>query len=296
MHKHTSNNNSKLASSAGWVSIVTNTLLFGLKYWAGVVTGSVAIIADAWHSISDSLSSIIVIISLRYSKKPPDEEHPFGHGRADLIASMIIGVMLAVVAVNFFIESFERLISREAILYGRLALIVIIISILSKEILAQYSFFAGRRTGSKALKADGWHHRSDAVSSVLVLIGIFLDEYFWWIDGLLGILISLLLIAATYKILKDSTSRILGEKPDNQLIEDIQNLCKRVCKIPLNPHHLQIHRYGNHTELILHITLPGDQSLSQAHSIATKIEDAIRDELGIEATIHMEPLSVTSDL
>ena len=168
-----------MASRAGWVSIFTNLLLFALKYWAGIVTGSVAIIVDAWHTLSDSLSSVIVIISVRISGKPPDKDHPFGHGRADLIASMIIRIMLAVVALNFFIQSFERLMNREAVQFGRIALIAIIISILLKELLAQYAFFASRRTGSKVLRADGWHHRSDAISSVLVLIGIFLDEYFW---------------------------------------------------------------------------------------------------------------------
>jgi cation diffusion facilitator family transporter len=279
----------KLAASAGWISILTNTLLFGLKYWAGIVTGSVAIIADAWHTLSDSLSSVIVIFSLKISRKPPDEDHPFGHGRADLIASVIIGVMLAVVALNFFIESIQRLMEREAVLYGRIALIVTIISILLKEFLAQYAFFASRKTGSKALRADGWHHRSDAISSVLVLIGIFVDEYFWWIDGVLGILISLLLVYATVEILRDSTSRILGEKPDEKLVANIRDICQRVSKIPVYPHHFNIHRYGDHVELTLHIILPADQSLEQAHLIATDIEDAIRDELGIESTIHMEP-------
>ena len=239
--------------------------------------------------MSDSLSSIIVLFSLRISRIPPDEEHPFGHGRADLIASVIIGVILAVVAINFFIESINKLMSREAVHYGRIALVVIIISILLKEFLAQYAFLASRRTGSKALQADGWHHRSDAISSVLVLIGIFISGKFWWIDGILGILISLLLVVATYQILRDSTGRILGEKPDDQLVTSIKDICRRVSKIPVDPHHLHIHRYGDHAELTMHITLPGDYRLEQAHLTATLIEDAIREELGIEATIHMEP-------
>ncbi|MBL7111321.1 MAG: cation transporter [Bacteroidales bacterium] len=287
--------NSKIASSAGWVSIITNILLFILKYWAGVVTGSVAIIVDAWHTLSDSLSSVIVILSIRISRKPPDTDHPFGHGRADLIASLIIGFMLGVVAINFFIESAERLMNKDAVQFGRFALIVIIISILFKEFLAQYAFMASRKTGSKALRADGWHHRSDAISSVLVLIGIFLDDFFWWIDGVLGILISLLLVYAMFEILKDSISRILGEKPDNELVAKIREICQRCSGILLYPHHFHIHRYGDHSELTLHINLPKDLSLEQAHNIATEIEEAIREELDMETTIHMEPLSVSGE-
>ncbi len=283
-------NKSRINSSAGWISIITNFLLFILKYWAGIVTGSVAIIVDAWHTLSDSLSSVIVVISTRISRKPPDTDHPFGHGRADLIASLIIGFMLGVVAINFFIESAHRLMNNEAVQFGRIALIVIIISILFKEFLAQYAFMASRKTGSKALRADGWHHRSDAISSVLVLIGIFLNDFFWWIDGVLGILISLLLVYAMFEILKDSISRILGEKPDNELIEKIREICLRRSGIHLYPHHFHIHTYGDHSELTLHINLPNDLSLEQAHTIATDIEDTIREELSIEATIHMEPM------
>ena len=104
-----------------------------------------------------------------------------------------------------------------------------------------------------------------------------------------------MLVYATFEILKDSISRILGEKPDNDLIESIRDICQRVSKIHVHPHHIHIHRYGNHAELTLHITLPGDQSLEQAHSTATDIEDVIREELGIEATIHMEPFSVSGE-
>jgi len=276
--------------TAGWISIVVNTLLFGLKYWAGIVTGSVAIIADAWHTMSDSISSVIVLISIRISRKPADREHPFGHGRADLVASLFIGVILGVVAINFLIESVQKLIQHESVQFGNFALIVIIISIILKEFLAQFSFWAGRKTHSTALKADAWHHRSDALSSILILIGIFLDDLFWWIDGVLGILVTLFLLQATYKILQDSIGRILGEKPDEELIISIQDICTRASSAPIHPHHIHLHRYGKHTELTLHIYLPKEQSLEEAHNIATDIEDLIRKELDIEATIHMEPM------
>ena len=179
----TTNKKNRLAYIEGWLSIFTNIILFGLKYWAGIVTGSVAIIADAWHTLSDSISSVIVLIGIKISDKPADKEHPFGHGRAELIASMIIGVLLAIIAFNFVLESIEKLKDHESVVYGKLAIIVTIVSILSKEMLAQYAFWAGRKIKSPILKADGWHHRSDAISSILILIGIFIGKYFWWVDG-----------------------------------------------------------------------------------------------------------------
>ena len=159
-----------------------------VKYWAGVVTGSVAIVADAWHSLSDALTSVVVILGVKVSLLPADEEHPFGHGRAEQIGSAIIGTLLAVVAFNFILEATGRLRVREEVVYGSLAIVVTASSILVKEALAQFAFWTGKKLDSKSLLADGWHHRSDALSSIIVLAGIFLGRQLWWMDGALGII------------------------------------------------------------------------------------------------------------
>ncbi len=285
-------NNRNIASRAGWVSIITNTLLFVLKYWAGLVSGSIAIIVDAWHTLSDSISSVIVLISIRISNRPPDKRHPFGHGRADLVASVIIGVILGVIAVNFFIESVQRLSQKESVEYGTLALIAVIASIVLKELLAQYAFFAGKKTNNTALKADAWHHRSDALSSVLILIGIFISKYFWWIDGVLGILVTILLLYATYEILNASISSILGEEPDDDLLRQVKEIIASGHPDSMHAHHFHCHKYGEHRELTFHIMLPENYTITQAHNAATHLEDELREKLGIEATIHMEPLEM----
>ena len=283
------NNNNKLAFTEGWLSIIVNVLLFILKYWAGIVTGSVAIIADAWHTLSDSVTSIIVIVGAKASNKPPDEEHPFGHGRSEIIGSIMIGVLLAVVGFDFILESVERLKGGESTQFGTIALVVTIVSILMKEGMAQYAFWAARKTGSKSLKADGWHHRSDAFSSVVILIGIFLGPYFWWMDGAMGIIIAILLFIGTYQILKDAISTLLGNDADPELIEQIKQISSSCCEVDLNLHHFHLHHYGNHQELTFHIKLDGKMSLEESHDIATKIEEKIQDKLNITATIHMEP-------
>ena len=140
----------KQGEQLGWVSIAVNIVLFVLKYFAGVVSGSVALIADAWHTLGDSLSSIIMIVGIRISRKPADEEHPYGHGRAELVASLLIGVFLIVVAVSFVRESLERLQNHDDFAYGLLAWIATILSIVIKEILAQLSFRAAKKTGLKS--------------------------------------------------------------------------------------------------------------------------------------------------
>jgi len=280
---------SKLAARAGWISILINVLLFGLKYWAGIASGSVAIIADAWHTLSDSITSIIVVISVWIASRPADEKHPFGHGRAEILATTIIGVLLTVIAVEFSIESVQRLVHREAANYGTLAIVITSISVLAKEGLARYSIIIGKKTGSRSLKADAWHHRSDAISSVVILAGIFLNKYIWWIDGAMGIVVTLLILHAAYGILREVFHAFLGEKPDKQIVKKINDICTKHYESAVYPHHIHVHHYGEHTEMTLHIKLEKSLTLEGAHNITSMIEDDIRTELGIEATIHTEP-------
>lgn len=279
---------SKLAVTEGWLAIISNTILFVLKYWAGIVTGSIALIADAWHTLTDSVSSVIVIISAKISQQPADEKHPFGHGRADLVSSVIIGVLLIVIGFNFILESVEQLKGGEAVVFGKIAIIITIISIVTKELLAQYAFWAARKTQSPILKADGWHHRTDALSSVVVLVGIFLGRFFWWIDGVLGLIIALMIFYAAYEILRDSINRLMGEIPDREMVRQINEIIFNL-NLDVCPHHFHMHRYGSHIELTFHILLDPNLLLEQSHEIATKIENALRDKLDIESTIHMEP-------
>jgi cation diffusion facilitator family transporter len=281
----------KLSLRAGWISILTNTILFFIKYWAGLVSGSVSIIADAWHTLSDSLSSVFVIVGVKLSSRPADKEHPFGHGRYELIATILIGCLLAMVSYNFFMESIEKLKSRDSADFGMVAMVVTVVSILAKEALAQYSFLIGRKTGSRTVTADGWHHRSDALSSVIILVGIFLNKYFWWIDGVLGIIVALMILYTAIKIIKNSSDVILGEKPSTDLKNTIVEVCQRTVGYNIFPHHIHIHNYINHKELTLHIYLPDDMSIDSSHNITSAIEKKIAEELNIDTTIHVEPIS-----
>lgn len=283
------NSNKKIAYLQGWISITLNAILFIFKYWAGLVTGSLALMADAWHTLSDSLSSIIVLVSAKISSMPPDKEHPFGHGRAELIAAIIIGVILGLIGFEFARDSISRLANHESVVFGNFAIWVTAISVFVKESLAQFSFWASRKTGNPSLKADGWHHRSDAISSLIILVGIFAGSYFWWIDGVLGLIVSLLLFYAAYEIIKEGTTPLLGEKPRSDLLDELNTIAKEVSGIETHLHHIHLHRYGQHVEMTMHIRLPKSTTLENAHKIADEIEFEIAKKLNIDATIHMEP-------
>lgn len=279
----------RLAVWEGWLSIFINTLLFGLKYWVGMATGSIAIIADAWHTLSDSFTSLVVLWGAKTSARPPDKKHPFGHGRIEAIASVIIGAILATVGLNFLIESVRRLVNQEPAAYKSLAIVVFAVSAVLKEALARFSISSGRKTDSRSLIADGWHHRSDAIASALILVGILLGSYFWWIDGVLGIAVSLIIFWATFDILRISISTLIGEQPNAELVEQLQALVAETVQIDVDLHHLHLHQYGQHKELTFHISLPQDLKIREAHKIAHSLETHILEQMGLETTIHVDP-------
>lgn len=247
----------RLGYREGIISTILNTVLFVFKFWVGNAAGSVAMTADAWHTLSDTLTSFVVILGFWISSKPEDKEHPFGHGRAELIASVIIGTLLAVVGVNFLKDSYNQLKNHQSVVFGTTAIIVFAISVVLKEALARYSFWAGRKVKAQSLIADGWHHRSDALASLMIIVGAMLGKYFWWIDGALGIGVSALILYAAFGIIKSAVNTLMGESPGE--------------------------------ETTLHLRLPEDMSLKEAHEISSVLERKIRNELRIEPTIHLEP-------
>ena len=279
-----------LGYSVGWLSIIVNIILFISKFWIGVKFDSVAMRADAWHTLSDTLTSFAVVIGFWIASKPPDEEHPFGHGRAESICAIIIGVFLVLVAFNFLQETIESIQATKSVIFGRLAIIVFLISTIVKEGLAQLSFWAGKKINSQSLTADAWHHRSDAIASGIIVIGALIGDYFWWIDSAMGLGVSLLILYTAFGILKQVIDSLLGEEISPRLKQEILNLIEDIAPLVENIHHLHLHRYGDHKELTLHITLPADLSLKKAHTIATTVETGIKEQMKMEVTAHIDLL------
>jgi len=284
-------NRTRSQITEGWVSVGLNSLLFLLKLWAGIVTGSIAIIADAWHTLSDSVSSVGVIISAKLSSKPPDKDHPFGHGRIELVASLIISFLLLIIAFGFIKEAWVRINLRESVTYGKVAIVVTIVSVILKEVLARYAFHLGRKSQSEVLIADGWHHRSDAISSLVILVGIFLGKYLWWIDSALASIVGLLIGYAAWQIAMNAVNSILGQPLKSDLELAIKEIGYSVSEKVTDLHHFHNHNYISHSEITFHIRLPDSMPISEAHRITDAIEKKIRQNLGLEATIHIEPVT-----
>jgi cation diffusion facilitator family transporter len=207
----------------------------------------------------------------------------------ELIAAVIIGVILGVIGVNFVVESVQRFFNNESANFGLLAIIVTIISIIFKEAMARYATHLGKKLNSELIKADGWHHRSDALSSLLILAGIFLGRYVWWIDSLLGVIVSFMLFYAAYEVLSQSINSLLGTKMDDDFKQKLEEFICSQLDFRVYLHHIHMHMYGEHKEMTFHIKLPADMTIGEGHKISKKLEKKLLEEYGINATIHFDP-------
>ncbi len=274
----------------GSVSIVVNTLLFVIKYLIGLRYNSIAVIADSIHTLSDSLTSAVVVASFLIAYKPADKEHPFGHGRAEQIGAIVIGTLLAVVGFEFLSRSYEKLLSFESMEFAWIVIAVMIASAVVKEVMARWSIRLGIRFGSQSLIGDAWHHRSDAIASALIAFGAVLGATYWWVDGVLGIAVSILIIFTAVKLVLETSKDLIGYAPSKDDVDGIIRVVKEVSQNVVDVHHIHMHKYGDHVEVTLHIRLPPEISVSEAHDIASRIEGRLRDRFGWEVTVHVEPL------
>lgn len=281
---------SKYMIIEGIVSVIINVLLFAFKYIVGMLTGSLSIMADAWHSLSDCISSIIVIIGGVFSKKQADKEHPFGHGRIELITSFIVGIMLVFIGYSFFSEAIKNILNKKTASFTIIAIVAMIVSIVVKELLAEYSLWGYRKSGSKSLYADAWHHRSDSITSIIILVGILVGKNLWWMDSVLSILVSLVIFYAAFDVIKSSIEPLIGEYPSEDIIKDINSIANElnINNDNSNLHHFHIHTYGDHTEITFHMRFPKDMTVEEAHDKVSILEKSIRDKMNMESTIHIE--------
>lgn len=272
-----------------WVSIIGNILLSLLKAVFGLLTNSIALIADAVHSASDIVSSVVVLVGFSLAKREPDQEHPHGHGRIEYLAGLLIALMLIGAGLAFIYSSYTRLSQG---IYARpsiAAIIVVAFSILVKEFMYFFSAKLGELIRSDALAGDAWHHRSDSLSSVLVLIALgggylglpVLDAYF-------GFAVALFIIYAGFKIARKACSSLLGEAPEAEIKMDVID-CAMGVEGVIDTHDLEIHDYGSWKVVTVHIGVNGRLSLEEAHVIAHRVESRISSRFHCEAVVHLDP-------
>ena len=287
---------SQYGTLEGWISIFINLFLGIIKIVIALIYGSISLMADAIHTLSDMATSIIIIIGFKISKKPGDKEHPFGHGRMEQIATLIVAVLLGVSAIELIQHSVQRLLSPQPVFMDWMPIIIIFITVFFKEWLGQFSNFLGKKIGSLALEADAWHHRSDAISSLLVVIALIASKYgFIYFDGIVGLLIGVYIIYLGWDIAKKSIDQLLGESANESLINEIKNIVLNEKHVK-NIHDLIVHQYGEQKLLSLHMEIPANLTLSEAHTIADNVENTIEKKLNIYTTIHLDPVIPPSAL
>src|SRR5690625_4217439 len=220
---------------ATWVGIFVNILLTVLKAVGGLLSGSRALIADAAHSASDIVSSVVILFAVKIANKPPDEEHPYGHGNAENIASIIVALLLIVVGIEISISSVKMFFGSTPVAPTTVALYILVVSIILKEMLFYYKYYVGRKYESPALIADAWHHRSDSLSSIAALAGVGLAilgerwdiTYLIYGDALAGIAVSIIVIKVGYQLAKSSANVVLEQVlPEQEVIKYVETIRK----------------------------------------------------------------------
>lgn len=283
----------KFGMLEGWVSIIVNVLLFGIKITAGFKVQSAALIADAVHTLADSVTSIVVIAGFKLSRKPSDAEHPFGHGRIEPVATLIISVLLFVAGVELFYHSVQSIITPSQTKAGILIIWIISATVVIKELLARFSFILGDYIESDTLKADALHHRSDVYATLMVVVALIASRYdYFFIDGIMGCTVSVVIIYSAFFIAKDAISTLLGEAPSAEFLKEIETMCLGIPGV-LGAHDIISHQYGQNRITSLHIEVSHTLSAVDLHMIAEEIEDAVAASTNGIAVVHIDPVNKT---
>ena len=281
---------SKVGIFQGWVSVLVNTILFILKMTIGILVGAVSVIADAVHTLSDVISSAVVIWGFKQTEKPADVEHPYGHGRAEYIATLIVAVLLCVAGIEFIEASIERIRNPQLVSPAWWMIVLLLVTITIKEITARYAEFLSAKIASGTLHADAWHHRTDAISSLLVVCALIAGKYGYpAVDGWAGLGVALFLIYTGFEISKDAVDDLIGKPPTSEEVETIRQIVMNVDGV-LGAHDITIHSYGHDKFASVHVEIDAERSTAAAHDISEEVEDKLEQALGVEPTVHMDPV------
>ena len=282
-----------LVGSAG------NVLLVIVKFIAGVLGHSAAMIADAVHSLSDFLTDIIVLVFVGISARPQDPSHDYGHGKFETLAALFIGLALAGAAIGIIASGAAQFASwlqgAELAAPGKIAFWVAILSILTKEGMFQYTARQGKRLDSSALSANAWHHRSDALSSVAAAVGIggalLLGGRWAVLDPLASIVVGAMLLAVAWKILRPSLGELTDASLSDETEKEILDIIRSFPDVS-EPHNLRTRRIGKRIAIEAHIRMDGALPLQEVHGRATEIEDKLKARFGPDTlvTLHTEPV------
>ncbi|WP_251860855.1 cation diffusion facilitator family transporter [Clostridium sp. Marseille-Q2269] len=294
---HNNVNNKKVRDAYGYlasiVGILCNIILFVTKLSIGLISNSIAVIADAFNNLSDAASSIITFLGFKLASKPADKEHPFGHGRIEYLSGFIVSFMVLLVGVEFIKSSFNKIIHPTFVKFQLIPFVILVLSILVKLWLSIFNKSIGKKIDSNALKATSFDALSDVIASFFVALSLITSK---WIsiplDGYFGIVISLFILYSGISLIKETLSPILGEAPDSKLVNEIVDNIMRNDLI-MGVHDLIIHNYGPRRYMAsIHAEVPSNESIVKIHEVIDKAEKEISEKLDLLLVIHMDPVNV----
>lgn len=273
------------------VGILLNILLCAGKYIAGTISGSVAIVADAFNNLSDAGSSFITLVGFLFAGKKPDHDHPFGHGRVEYVSGFIVSVVILLMGFELLRESVSKIFHPEPVETGVFAMGVLVVSILVKLYMTFYNRAIGKRIESAAMLATALDSLSDVAATTVVLISMLVMRYTGiCMDGYCGVLVALFILYAGYSAARDTLNPLLGLAPDKELVEKIEQIVLEHEGV-IGLHDLLVHDYGPGRRVAsLHAEVPGDRSIYEIHDIIDHIEREINEKLSCATVIHMDPV------
>lgn len=280
----------KIRSITLW-GILVNIVLMAMKIFSGILIKSSALVADGFHSLSDLATDFVVLAGTRLSNRPPDEAHPYGHKRFETLATQVVGLILLVVGFGFIWKASAAIFRGEENFPGGIVLVVAGISVVAKEILFILTRKISRETHSTALYANAWHHRSDSLSSVAVLIGGVASLLGWgYADNVATVVVGLMIVGVAGRILYEGLIEITEHSADKESVEKINKILSTEQDV-LEWHALRTRRVGGELFVDLHLLVDPEMSVRDSHVICERVEERIEKELTkpVNVLIHIEP-------
>lgn len=282
---------------SGCVGIALNVVLCLMKFFVGSLTGSIAITADAVNNLSDAGSSAVTVFGFKMAGKPADRDHPFGHGRIEYITAMIVSFIILFMGIELAIQSVEKIRSPENVQFSLIGAVIIAVSILGKLWLAFFNKSLGRKIHSPAMTAVVADSISDIAATSITLIALILSNFFpnLHVDGWLGIVVACFVLKAGLDIFRDTLSTLIGKSPSKELVEALKKKILSYDHVS-GIHDLIVHSYGPGRDFAtVHVEMPSDLNVMVGHNIIDDIENDVKKEMGIDLTIHYDPIEVNNE-
>ena len=281
----------------GLVGIGFNLLLFAGKFFAGLLSGSVAITADAFNNLSDAGSSVVTLLGFKLAAQKPDRDHPFGHGRMEYISGLVVAMLIVLMGVELLKSSGEKILHPEDTTFSLLAVGILVVSILVKLYMWSYNRRIGRKISSTAMEATAADSLSDAAATSVVLAATLVGHFTsWHIDGWCGLAVALFILRTGYGAAKDTISPLLGQPPAPELVEEIRDLVMAHPEV-VGIHDLVVHDYGPGRVMIsLHAEVSASGDLATIHDAIDNVERELSKRMNCEAVIHMDPIATDDQL